>query len=151
MLHAQNFNKSLWAEAMVDAVYTQNRCPIRTLDFIRPEEAWSGRRPCIAHMRVFGCVAYAIMHDEQRDKLDAKGINDLFLDYCEGIKAYRLMCLQNKKIIICRDMVFMDDDTSIRNTLEMRPRGRNEGLMTVVVNKSRNHLCVMIVKSVMSK
>ena len=88
MLHAQNLDKSFWAEAVVNAVYTRNRCPTRVLDSITPEEAWSGRRPCIAHMRVFGCVAYAMVPDEQRGKLDAKGTKCLFLGYCEGTKAY---------------------------------------------------------------
>jgi transposase InsO family protein len=72
MLHAQNLKKSLWAEAVVNAAYTRNRCPSRTLPSITPEEAWSGRKPCISHMGVFGCIAYAMVPDEKRDKLDAR-------------------------------------------------------------------------------
>src|SRR5579875_3683115 len=55
-----------------------------------PEEAWSGKRPTITHMRVFGCIAYAKVRDAKRTKLDAKGTKCLFLGYCEGTKAYRL-------------------------------------------------------------
>jgi hypothetical protein len=66
MLHAQNLNKSLWAEAVVNAAYTKNRCPSRALPSITPEEAWSGKKPCISHMRVFGCIAYAMVPDEKR-------------------------------------------------------------------------------------
>jgi transposase InsO family protein len=68
MLHAQNLKKSLWAKAVVNAAYTRNRCPSKALPSITPEEAWSGRKPCISHMRVFGCIAYAMVPDEKRGK-----------------------------------------------------------------------------------
>jgi len=54
MLHAENFNKSLWAEAVGNAMYTQNECLIKTLPFMIPQETWSGRKPSIKYMRVFG-------------------------------------------------------------------------------------------------
>jgi hypothetical protein len=41
----------------------------------------------------------------------------LFLGYCEGTKAYRLMCVQSKKIIKRRDVEFMEDSTSVDNDL----------------------------------
>ncbi len=132
MLHAQNLKKSLWAEAVVNAAYTRNRCPSRALPSITPKEAWSGRKPCISHMRVFGCITYAMVPDE----LDAKGRKCLFLGYCEGTKAYRFMCVQSKKIIKCRDVEFMEDSTSVNNDLEMHPSGRNETPNVVIVDTS---------------
>ena len=50
-------------------------------------------------MRVFGCIAYAMVLDEQICLLDAKGGKCLFLGYYEETKAYILMYLQTKKII----------------------------------------------------
>jgi hypothetical protein len=82
--------------AVVNAAYTRNRCPSRALPSITPEEAWSGRKPCISHMRAFGCIAFAMVPDEKRGKLDAKGTKCLFIGYCEGTKAYRLMCAIQK-------------------------------------------------------
>jgi len=142
MLHAQNFKKSLWAEAVVNAAYTRNRCPSRALPSITPEEGWSGRKPCISHMRVFGFIAYAMVPEEKRGKLDAKGSKCLFLGYCEGTKAYRLMCVQSKKIIKCRDVEFMEDSTSVSNDLEMHPSGRNETPNVVIVDTSSKSPCV---------
>ena len=46
------------------------------------------------------------------------------------------MCLEAKKIIKSRDVVFMKDSGSIKNDLEMHPSGRNEGPKVVVVDKS---------------
>jgi hypothetical protein len=142
MLHAQNLKKSLWAEAVVNAAYTRNRCPSRALPSITPEEAWTGRKPCISHMRVFGCIVYAMVPNEKRGKLHAKGTKCLFLGYCEGTKAYRLMCVQSKKIIKCRDVEFMEDSTSVGNDLEMRPSGRNETPNVVIVDTSSKSRCV---------
>jgi transposase InsO family protein len=134
MLHHQNLNKNLWAEAVVTAVYTRNRCPTNALVGKTPEEAWSGKRPTITHMRVFGCIAYAKVPDEKRTKLDAKGTKCLFLGYCEGTKAYRLMCLETKKILKCRDVVFAEEATCGDANVEMHPSGSLEPPSVIVVD-----------------
>jgi hypothetical protein len=71
--------------------------------------------PHVLHMRVFGCVAYAKVPDQRRKKLDAKGVKCLFLGYCEGTKAYRLICLETKKIIKSLDVVFFEDKTHLED------------------------------------
>lgn len=76
------------------------------------------------------------MPDKQRGKLDAKGKEYLSLDYCDGTKAYRLMCLQTKNVIKIRDVVFMKHDMSFGNILEIRPSGRNEGPTAAIMKKS---------------
>jgi hypothetical protein len=134
MLEARKLEKSLWAEAVANAVYTLNRCPMKVLRSVTPEEMWSGRRPCVAHMRVFGSIAYVVVADEKR--FNTKGTKCMFLGYCEGIEAYRLMCLETKKIIKSGDVVFMEDSGSMRNDLEMRPSGRDGGRMMVVMDES---------------
>ena len=50
-------------------------------------------------MRVFGCIAYAKIPYASRTKLEPKSVKCLFLGYCEGTKAYKLICLESKKII----------------------------------------------------
>ncbi len=75
-------------------------------------------------------------------KLDAKGTKCLFLGYREGTKAYRLMCVQSKKIIKCRDVEFMEDSTSVGNDLEMRPSGRNDTPNVVIMDTSSKLPCV---------
>jgi hypothetical protein len=97
MLEARKLEKLLWAEAVANAVYTLNRCPMKVLRSVTPEEMWSGRRPCVTHMRVFRSIAYVVIADEKR--FNTKGTKCMFLGYFEGIEAYRLMCLETKKII----------------------------------------------------
>ena len=90
-------------------MYTRNWCPNKALIDIIPKDAWSGNRLCISHMHVFGCIAYAKVLDEKRTKLDAKGIKCLIVGYCEGTKAYRLVCLKSQKLIESPDVVFFED------------------------------------------
>jgi hypothetical protein len=93
---------------VVNAVYTRNRCPTSALQGMTPQQAWTGMKPSISHMRIFGCIAYAKVPDSRRGKLEAKGTRCIFLGYCEGTKAYRLMCLDTQKIIKSRDVEFLE-------------------------------------------
>lgn len=54
MFEAQKLMKSLWVETRANVVYTLNRFPMRDLNSIAPNESWSGRRPCIGHIRTCG-------------------------------------------------------------------------------------------------
>ena len=73
----------------------------------------------------------------KRGKLDAKGTKCLFLGYCEGTKAYRLMCVETGKIIRSRDVVFVEDSTSVGHGLEMSPSGSDTPPL-VLVDESFN-------------
>jgi hypothetical protein len=44
---------SLWAEATGTAVYIQNRCLHAILENETPEEAFSGKKSEVGHLRVF--------------------------------------------------------------------------------------------------
>ena len=65
MVHVQTLDKSFWTEAEANTAYTRNRRPTMALDSIMLDGVCNGRRPCIAHMRVFRCVIYAIVLDEK--------------------------------------------------------------------------------------
>ena len=66
-----NLNKSFWAETVANAVYRRNQCPTRALDSITPEKSWSGKMPYIVHMCEIGCVAYAMMLNEGKKKVNS--------------------------------------------------------------------------------
>lgn len=53
MLFEADLPKTFWAEAAATAVYLMNRSPTKGHE-MTPEEAWSGRKPDLAHIRVFG-------------------------------------------------------------------------------------------------
>ena len=59
MAHAGVTNQ-YWAEAIATAAYLRNRAPTSVIkEGKTPYERWYGKRPCISHLKVFGCIAYA--------------------------------------------------------------------------------------------
>ena len=87
MLKAKHLPNDYWAEAVNCAAYILNRCPTKAVMNKVPEEAWSGRKQGVTHMKVFGCVAYAHIPDQLRRKLDNKGEKCIFIGYSEESKA----------------------------------------------------------------
>uniref|UniRef100_A0A803PAK3 CCHC-type domain-containing protein n=1 Tax=Cannabis sativa TaxID=3483 RepID=A0A803PAK3_CANSA len=85
--------------------------PTFAVQNMTPEEAWSGRRPAVDHFSIFGCVAYAHIPDEKREKLDDKGEKCIFLGVSDQSKAYKLYNPNTKKIIISRDVIFDEERT----------------------------------------
>ncbi|KAM1739403.1 hypothetical protein ACFX11_015127 [Malus domestica] len=99
-----------WAEAVNTAVYTLNRCPTKALDKKTHFEAYSGRKPGIKHMKIFGSICYAHIPTQLRQKLDETSTKCIFLGYGTCEKGYRLYDLVSKKIIVSRDVIF-DENT----------------------------------------
>jgi hypothetical protein len=108
MLHSANLPYSFWGEAVVTAAYLCNRSPTRTLIGITPYECWYGEKPSLAHLRVFGCIAYAHIPKERRTKLDSKSIKCLFVGYSLESKAWRLFDPIKKHVFISRDVQFLE-------------------------------------------
>jgi len=106
-----------WGEAVNTTVYIKNRCLTKALNSKTPQEAWSGRKPDVSNLRVFGCKAFAHVPDEKRTKLESKSMPCVFLGYYEGTKTYRLMCLETKRIIKSRDVMFIEGSKEIGGVL----------------------------------
>jgi hypothetical protein len=81
-----------------------NKCPTKSVKNIVPQEAWTGMKHNVAHLKVFGCVSYTHVPDELRKKLEKKGQKCIFVGYSEEIKGYNLYELVARKVIISRDV-----------------------------------------------
>ncbi|KAI5352997.1 hypothetical protein L3X38_005889 [Prunus dulcis] len=99
----------LWAETVNTAVYVLNRSPTKALDKKTPFEAYSGRKPGLKHLKVFGSVCYAHVPNPQRQKLDSTSNRCVFLGYGSCEKGYRLYDIATGKVIISRDVVFNEE------------------------------------------
>ena len=73
MLHDQYLPMHIWAEAAITTVYVQNHTPHRVLENKTPEEVFSGKKPKVSHLRIFGCPVYIHIPKEKRTKLDPSG------------------------------------------------------------------------------
>ena len=106
MLHEKGMTHEFWGEAVYTAVYLMNRCPTKAVEDKTPFEAWSGRKPSVNHLKVFGSICYAYVPKETRQKLDDSSEKCIFVGYSSHTKGYRLYNLKKKKVIICRDVIF---------------------------------------------
>lgn len=100
-----------WGEAVMTAIYLKNRSPTAALSGRTPEEVWSGSKPDLAHLRVFGCIAYSLVPEQKRRKLDPKSKRYLFVGYSDTSKGYRLLdpSTEPKKVILSRNVVFIEN------------------------------------------
>lgn len=110
MLKSKKMPKEFWAEAVACAVYLTNRSPTRSVHEKTPQEAWSGRKPGISHLKVFGSIAYTHVPDEKRTKLDDKSEKYVFVGYDSRSKGYKLYNPNSRKIVISRDVEFDEED-----------------------------------------
>ncbi|KAL3609588.1 hypothetical protein D5086_000608, partial [Populus alba] len=90
-------------------VYLLNRCPTRSLQIVTPEEAWSGHKPSVTHLQVFGCVAYVKIQDARKTKLDDKSEKCIFVGYGDRRMGYKLYNPIKKNTIMSRDVIFEED------------------------------------------
>ncbi|CAL9026795.1 unnamed protein product [Prunus brigantina] len=111
MLHEKGLPYYLWAEAVHTAVYLLNRCPTKALRDKTPFEAYSTRKPGVAHLKVFGSVCFVHKPEENRQKLDAKNTRGVFVGYATCEKGYRVFDPVTRKLILSRDVVFDEGAT----------------------------------------
>lgn len=71
---------TFWGEAAVTANYLRNLLPTSANDK-SPEEAWTGHKPNIRHLRTFGCLVYVYIPSENRAKLDRVSFQGIFVGY----------------------------------------------------------------------
>ena len=91
MLFNADLPKSYWFEALQYAALLHNISPTRSLDESTPDEAWSGNKPDVSQLHVFGSHAFVHIPDKLCDKFAAKSLVCMFLGYAHQRKAYHLM------------------------------------------------------------
>ncbi|KAI3734276.1 hypothetical protein L6452_13741 [Arctium lappa] len=109
MLKAKRLSNTFWAEAVACATYLLNQATTKSLSDVTPQEAWTGFKPGISHLKIFGCLAYSHIPDQRRSKLDDKSEKTIFVGYSEHSKAYKLYNPQTRKVIVSRDVIFDED------------------------------------------
>jgi hypothetical protein len=73
MLSGAELGQELWAETVGTTCYLVNQSPSSVLDDKTPHEVWSGNKPSLQCLIVFGCDAYVHVPKENRSKMDKKG------------------------------------------------------------------------------
>jgi hypothetical protein len=111
MLHHSGLDIRFWGEAILAACHVRNRCPSSVLpDNVTPFELWHGRKPNVAHLRVWGCKVHVLVPQQKRDdgKFGAKCLVGVFVGYSRNSKTYRVWNIGGGKIEEYRDVRFFE-------------------------------------------
>ena len=58
MLKDKSLPLELWGEAINTCVYVLNRSSMKSLQGKTPYEMWSGKKPKLSHLRIFGSIVH---------------------------------------------------------------------------------------------
>jgi hypothetical protein len=108
LLKSMRVPGEFWGEAVRHATYLLNRLPTKSMGDQTPFEAWSGKKPHLAHLRVFGCVAHAKITTPHLRKLKDRRKMLVYFGIEEGSKAHPLFDPHHKKICVSRDVIFQE-------------------------------------------
>ncbi|CAL9026013.1 unnamed protein product, partial [Prunus brigantina] len=89
----------LWMHALKTAVYLLNRVPSKAVSKT-PFELWTGRKPSLRHLHVWGCPAEIRIYNPHEKKLDFRTISGYFIGYPEKSKGYSFYCPNHSTKIV---------------------------------------------------
>jgi hypothetical protein len=89
LLVAAELPERLWGEAVHAANYLRNLTPQE--DRMSPEQRWTGQKPRIGHLRVFGCIVYTHIPAQKRQKLQRTAWKGIFVGYALTERQYRVL------------------------------------------------------------
>ena len=146
MLQHASLPMTYWEHAIHTAAYIINRCVpnIYRAKHRRQTriQAFTGHKPSIQHMRVFGCNAYMhIKHTQHTGKLDNTSIPCIFIGYSQPdlhVPPYYIVLdpLTNKRYRT-RDVNFDEHTFTIGRSIRMRQH--NEQLIQMTGQQQQQH------------
>lgn len=66
MLKAKDLPSDFWVEAASTVAFLVNRSPTKAVDEKTPKEAWPGKKPNVAQVKVFGSSCYTCVPNEEK-------------------------------------------------------------------------------------
>ena len=108
MWHHAGLSNSFWIYAVKDKLHTYNVTPMKQADYKTPTEFWSGIKPIISYLRVFGCQAWVHILKKRRHKLDPKSQEMIFVGYKPGSKGYQFWDTAHQCFKISHDVKFKE-------------------------------------------
>jgi hypothetical protein len=114
----------LWVEACNTTVHLQNRSPHKVLWMKTPEEEFTGKRPDIGHLCIFGFLVYCHVLTEKRTKLEPTAEKGILVGYSETSKAYRVYITTLRKTVVRQDVIFKEDRTLRKSRGQMSAEGQ---------------------------
>jgi hypothetical protein len=88
-----------------------NRLSHNALGFKTSEEMFTGKKPEVGHLKIFGCRVFIHIPKEKRNKMEPSRKKGIFVGYCEVSKAFRIYIPGHCHIEIRKDVTFDEDET----------------------------------------
>jgi hypothetical protein len=107
--------REYWSSAVRTFAYIRNKVPLSANKEHIPEAIFFKTAIDYAHLRVFGCVAWAHVPKERRRAMEAKAIKCIMIGYGQqdekGVKGYVLWNPTTRERIITANVKFWEDKT----------------------------------------
>ena len=98
---------SFWGYALETAAYLLNFLPSKSVPKT-PKELWSGRKPSMNHIRVWGCPAHVL--DRGADKLASRTEVRLFVGYPKGTRGGYFYSPKDQRVVVSTNARFLEED-----------------------------------------
>ena len=83
------------------------------------EEVFSGIKPEVRNLRIFGCHVYIHVPKEKRTKMEPSSKKGVFVGYNENSKAYMIYVLGQREIEVRRYVTF-HEETAFKKSRELQ-------------------------------
>jgi hypothetical protein len=77
----------LWMEALKTVIHILNRVPSKSVSKM-PYELWTGHKPSLNYIRVWGCPAEVKIFNSNVGKLEPKTVSYHFIDYPKNLRVF---------------------------------------------------------------
>ncbi|GAB2265073.1 hypothetical protein Dimus_037799 [Dionaea muscipula] len=108
LIFQSGIDLKFWPDAVFTSIHLINRLPSVLLQHQTPYHVLHSRAPSYAHLRVFGCLCYGSTLMSDRHKFSPRSRACVLLGYPVGMKAYKLLDVEDGQVFFSRDVIFYE-------------------------------------------
>ena len=105
MMSRASLSINFWRYALETAAHILNLVPTKKVSKT-PFEMWSGKRPSLAHIKIWGCEVF--VRRETQDKLDSRSEKCHFVSYPQKLFGYLFYRPNENVVFVARRGVFLE-------------------------------------------
>ncbi|NBR24251.1 MAG: transposase, partial [Micrococcales bacterium] len=125
LLLAANAPAYLWGYALQHAAVVHNFLPHSLIPDKTPHECWSGRKPDVSRLRIFGCTAHVLLNPDERrrqgGKLGPRSQALVFVGLNRSSPGWLFFDLTTQREVRSQDVKFDETRPYFCNTVDPTP------------------------------